>query len=75
MDFMGIGPLELLLIFIIILIVVGPGKLPEMGSTLGKTFRKLKQATYDLTKAMSEEPTESKEGEGETAGDKKSSEQ
>ena len=70
MNFMGIGPLELLLIFIITLIVFGPGRLPEFAATLGKTLRKLRQTAFELTKAMSEETEGGEEREEESAGDK-----
>jgi len=33
MDFFGIGPWEILLIIIVALIVVGPGKIPEIART------------------------------------------
>ena len=48
MDFWSIGWQEVLLIFIVALIIFGPGKLPEIGRTMGKTVRILKKATSDL---------------------------
>ena len=44
---MGTGlfqPGHLLIILVIALIVFGPGKLPELGSSLGKGLREFKQA-------------------------------
>ena len=34
-----LGPLEIVLIILVILMVFGVGKLPEVGSALGKTIR------------------------------------
>ncbi|MEJ2353649.1 MAG: Sec-independent protein translocase protein TatB [Anaerolineales bacterium] len=42
MDFLGIGPLELLVVLIIALIVVGPERLPEIARSIGKTLRDLR---------------------------------
>lgn len=39
---MGMGPAELIVIIIIALIVLGPGKLPEVARALGKTVRDLR---------------------------------
>ena len=36
MNFFNIGTAELMLIFVIALIVVGPRRLPEIGQTFGK---------------------------------------
>jgi len=37
-------PMHLLVILVIVLIIFGPGKLPEMGSTIGKAIRGFKKA-------------------------------
>jgi len=41
----GIGMPELVIILVIILVVFGAGKLPEIGSGIGKAIRNFKQAT------------------------------
>jgi sec-independent protein translocase protein TatA len=44
------GPWELVLILVIVLIIVGPGKLPQVGQSLGKAlqnFRKAKEEEFD----------------------------
>lgn len=43
----GFGPLELTLILVIVLIIFGAGKLPEIGSGLGKGIKNFKNATKD----------------------------
>ena len=40
----GIGAPELIVILIIALVVFGPGKLPEIGSALGKGIRDFKKS-------------------------------
>ncbi len=40
----GIGVPELIVILVIALIIFGPGKLPEIGSALGKGIRDFKKA-------------------------------
>lgn len=51
MGFIGnIGPWELILVLAIVLIVVGPGKLPQVGQSVGKAlqnFRKAKEEEFD----------------------------
>ncbi len=46
---MGIGFSELILILVIILVVFGPGKLPEIGKALGGGIREFKDAQRILT--------------------------
>ena len=52
---LGIGTGEILLVLIVALIIWGPGKLPEIARTLGKTMRALRKATYDFTSTMTRE--------------------
>ena len=40
----GIGIQELLVILVIALVIFGPGKLPQIGSGLGKAIRDFKKA-------------------------------
>ena len=49
-----LGPLEIGLILIIILVVFGVGKLPQVGAALGKSIRSFKegQAGDDETKVV-----------------------
>jgi sec-independent protein translocase protein TatA len=41
----GIGVPELIIILVIILVVFGAGKLPEIGSALGKGIKNFKRAS------------------------------
>jgi len=47
----GHGP-ELIIILVIALIVLGPGKIPEVAQMLGKGIRELRQASSDLQKTF-----------------------
>jgi TatA/E family protein of Tat protein translocase len=44
------GP-ELILILIIALIVIGPGKLPDVGAALGRSIREFRKAATDVKDA------------------------
>jgi sec-independent protein translocase protein TatA len=41
----GFGMPELIIILIIVLVVFGAGRLPEIGAALGKSIRNFKKAT------------------------------
>ncbi|MGD9160159.1 MAG: twin-arginine translocase TatA/TatE family subunit [Desulfobacteraceae bacterium] len=43
----GLGYMELIIILIIVLIIFGAGKLPEIGSGIGKGIRNFKKATRE----------------------------
>lgn len=44
---MGIGTTELIIILVIILIIFGVGKLPEVGAGIGKGIKEFKKAQRD----------------------------
>ncbi|MEN6389770.1 MAG: twin-arginine translocase TatA/TatE family subunit [Syntrophomonas sp.] len=41
------GPWELILIVVILLIVIGPGKLPQVGQSIGKALQNFRKAKDD----------------------------
>ena len=49
----NIGPGELIIVLIIALIVVGPGKLPDVGAALGKSIKEFRKAATDVKDATS----------------------
>lgn len=49
----SIGPFELILVLAIALLILGPGKLPDVGSALGKTIREFRKAATDVEEAAS----------------------
>jgi len=55
MNFLGLGPGELLLILAIALIVFGPRRLPEIARALGKSIREFRQASGQFTEEISKE--------------------
>lgn len=44
----GLSPLHLIMVLAIAVLVVGPGKLPEVGAALGKTIREFRKAASDM---------------------------
>ena len=51
-----LSPLHLILVLLVALIVVGPGKLPEVGAAIGKSLREFRKAASDVKEAVSLEP-------------------
>jgi sec-independent protein translocase protein TatB len=52
-NFLGMGPMELMVILVIALIVVGPGKLPEMAGQVGRVIREFRRTTSELSSEFS----------------------
>lgn len=48
----NIGPFELLIILVLALLILGPGKLPDVGAALGKTIREFRKASSDVQESM-----------------------
>ena len=44
----NIGPAELIVIFLVALLVVGPKRLPQLGRTIGKSLREFRRASDDF---------------------------
>lgn len=57
----GIGMPELIIILVIILIIFGAGKLPEIGAGMGKAIRNFRGATKDEEPKAQEKLEENKE--------------
>lgn len=51
-------PMHLLIILVVVLVIFGPGKLPELGSSLGKAIKGFKQAMNDPEKPGTKQDTE-----------------
>ena len=45
------GPIELIIILVIALVFIGPGRLPDVGAALGKSIREFRKASSDITEA------------------------
>ena len=71
---MGIGFPELMIILVIIMIIFGAGKLPEIGSAFGNSIRNFKKSMMDAEQENEELPegaetAETAITEGESAGE------
>lgn len=49
MNFLGMGPMELMVILVLALIVLGPAKLPEIAGQVGRVVRDFRRMTGDLS--------------------------
>jgi len=50
------GPWELILLLVIVLIIFGPGKLPDIGNAVGKGIKEFRKASNDLEESVRGEP-------------------
>jgi TatA/E family protein of Tat protein translocase len=49
MNFLGMGPMELMVILVLALIIFGPGKLPEIAGQVGRVVRDFRRTTAELS--------------------------
>jgi sec-independent protein translocase protein TatA len=52
----GIGPLELIIVLVIVLVVFGPKRLPDLGRSLGSGMREFKDSITASSKSSDDEP-------------------
>jgi sec-independent protein translocase protein TatB len=52
LDILGVGPMELMVILLLLLMFFGPDRLPEMGAKLGKAVRSMRRATRDFSEEV-----------------------
>jgi len=64
MDILGVGPLELLVILVFILIFVGPERLPHVARQIGKVYRQLHEMSRTVAAQWQEELSAAAELEG-----------
>jgi sec-independent protein translocase protein TatA len=55
------GPWELILLLVIVLIIFGPGKLPDIGNAIGKGIREFRKASNEIEESIRGEPKRSSE--------------
>jgi len=65
--FSSIGIQEIVMILVIALIFVGPGKIAEFGTSAGKMINNLKKMSTDVTTKLEKELLEEKKGKEATA--------
>ena len=54
----GLGTQELLIILVLVMIIFGAGKLPQVGSSLGKGLRNFKKGMSDAEEEIEEATVE-----------------
>ena len=64
MNFLGIGPLELLVVFAVAFLALGPAKSIEMARTTGKMLRDLRRAFNEVMSAVNLEDDDSRSSPG-----------
>lgn len=57
----GFGMPELVIILVIMLVIFGPGKLPQLGASLGGALRSFKKASEGETREIKPQTEEKKE--------------
>jgi sec-independent protein translocase protein TatA len=68
---MKLGAMEIGIIVLIILIVFGVGRLPQIGSSLGKSIRAFKKESADTAEEPEPEPEPARKPRRKTAAKKK----
>ena len=62
-----IGWPELIILLVVVLIIFGPGKLPDIGNAIGRGVREFRKASSDLEESIRGETKPAQPGDGGTA--------
>ena len=60
MNFGNLGPLELLMILVIVLVIFGAKRVPEIGASIGKGIREFKRNISDVDRQIKEPEREAR---------------
>ncbi|MGH2380195.1 MAG: twin-arginine translocase TatA/TatE family subunit [Candidatus Limnocylindria bacterium] len=63
------GPMELILLLVIVLIIFGPGKLPDIGNAVGKGIREFRKASNELEESVRGEPKQTSSSDDRSASE------
>ncbi len=64
MGIFGLGPTELILILVVVMLLFGVGKLPEVGAGLGRGIREFKESISGGSEKKEEDSAEKPEIKG-----------
>ncbi|HVA56779.1 MAG: twin-arginine translocase TatA/TatE family subunit [Gemmatimonadaceae bacterium] len=56
MNFGNFGPLELFIVLVIVLVLFGARRVPEIGASLGKGIREFKRSINEVQRQVTDEP-------------------
>lgn len=59
----SLGPMELIIILVIVMLIFGVGKLSDIGGALGKSVREFRKSTLDETQEQASASKDNKERE------------
>ena len=54
-----LGPMELIIVLVIVLILFGPGRLPDIGNAIGRGIREFRKASTEIEETIRGEPKSS----------------
>jgi sec-independent protein translocase protein TatA len=54
---LGLGPGEIMLVLLVVLLIFGPGQIPKMARGLGEAMREFRKAQRELHNEMNAETT------------------
>ena len=49
---LNIGPMELIILLVLVLVIFGVGRLPEVGGAIGKSIREFKRTQADTDESQ-----------------------